>query len=266
MASGRGGSAVRFQRFGIVRRGPCRAAAAAQAPEGRTYYGQADQAGGGGLGVEGAAATTAPARSRATFDTFWVRRVQSLLGVVPIGVFLLFHLYVNLIAAKGPGPYNQLVRTLEGLPLLLAIEVLVLYVPILLHAAIGFHIVFSPKFNLRSYPYTRNWQFWLQRLSAVVAFVFITYHVITLRLIPEFSGGHASFALVAAALHSPWVLALYLIGTVGTVFHFANGLWSFSIHWGLAVGRRAQRVAAYLAGGLFVILSLVLARILLSFA
>ena len=213
------------------------------------------------LGVEGAAATAVPTRASAPFDAFWVRRTQSVLGIVPIGVFLVFHLYVNLIAAQGPGPYNRLVDTLEHLPLILAIEVLLLYVPILLHAAIGLHIALAPKFTLPAYPYARKWQFHLQRLSALVALVYIAYHVITLRLVPELTGGHASFALVAAQLHHRWVMVLYLVGTLGTVFHFTSGLWSFAIHWGLVVGRRVQRVAAYASALVFVVLSLVLGRI-----
>ena len=37
------------------------------------------------LGVEGAAATAVPTRASAPFDAFWVRRTQSVLGIVPIG-------------------------------------------------------------------------------------------------------------------------------------------------------------------------------------
>lgn len=218
------------------------------------------------MGIGGCAAAVVRGRARPLFDSFWARRLQSLLGIVPVGLFVLLHLYANLVAARGPGPYDRLVRTLESAPLLLALEIGVLYLPILAHAVIGLHIAFAPKFNLPGYPYARNWQFYLQRLSGMVALVFIAYHVVTLRLLPGLSHGHASFALVAGQLHRPAVLALYLVGTVGTVFHFASGLWSFSIHWGIAVGRRAQRAAAYLSGAVFVALCMVLGRILLSFA
>lgn len=218
------------------------------------------------MGIEGVIQGAGGARAGPRLDTFWARRLQSLLGVVPVGLFLVFHLYANLVAARGPGPYDRLVRALESAPLLLVLETGLLYLPILAHAVIGLHIAFAPKLNLRGYPYARNWQFYLQRLSGLVALVFIAYHVVTLRLLPGLSHGHASFALVQGQLHRPPVLALYLVGTVGTVFHFANGLWSFSIHWGIAVGRRAQRTAAYLSGAVFVALSVVLGRILLSFA
>ena len=34
--------------------------------------------------------------------------------------------------------------------------------------------------------------------------------------------------------------AFYLVGVLATVYHFANGLWSAAITWGLTVSRQAQ--------------------------
>ncbi|MDA8442093.1 MAG: succinate dehydrogenase, partial [Peptococcaceae bacterium] len=36
---------------------------------------------------------------------FLVRRVHSLLGLIPIGIFLLFHLTLNIIATTNPARY-----------------------------------------------------------------------------------------------------------------------------------------------------------------
>jgi succinate dehydrogenase / fumarate reductase cytochrome b subunit len=213
-----------------------------------------------------AAAGESARRTSPWLDEFWVRRLQSLLGVIPIGAFLIFHLYVNYLATQGAAEYNNLINTLEHVPLLIFIEIFVLYLPILAHAAIGFWIVFTPELNVRRYPYGRNIHFYLQRLTGVIAFIFLTYHIVTLRLIPGLNDTHVTFALVQSQLRQTWILILYLIGATGTIYHFANGLWSFAIHWGITVGQRAQRTMAYVSAGVFVVLTLVLVRIILAFA
>jgi succinate dehydrogenase / fumarate reductase cytochrome b subunit len=38
-----------------------------------------------------------------------------------------------------------------------------------------------------------------------------------------------------------WTVALYVIGVFSLVFHFANGMWTFAITWGLTISRAAQR-------------------------
>jgi succinate dehydrogenase / fumarate reductase cytochrome b subunit len=198
-------------------------------------------------------------------DEFWVRRLQSLLGLVPIGAFLLFHLYVNLLATQGPQEYNTLINSLEHVPLLIFIEVFVLYLPILFHAGVGFYIVFSPELNITRYPYGRNWNFYLQRVTGVIAFIFLAYHIVTLRLIPGMNDSHVTFALVQEQLRTPWILVLYLVGVIGTIYHFSNGLWSFAVHWGLTVGKRSQRIMSYVSAGVFVVLTLVVIRIVFAF-
>ena len=47
-----------------------------------------------------------------------------------------------------------------------------------------------------------------------------------------------------------WPL-FYLVGIVSCVFHFANGVWTMGITWGVWISPRAQRYASYVcaAGG-----------------
>jgi succinate dehydrogenase / fumarate reductase cytochrome b subunit len=90
--------------------------------------------------------------------------------------------------------------------------------------------------------------------------------VITLRLIPGLNGQSASFALMQSQLHQAWILVLYLIGVLGTIYHFSNGLWSFSVHWGITVGPRAQRAMGYVSAGVFVVLAAMALRAILVFA
>jgi len=199
-------------------------------------------------------------------DEFWVRRLHELLGLVPIGAFLVFHLYENSRVIQGPAVYNRLIVYLEHLPYLVFIEIFGLFIPILLHAAIGFYIIFTPQMNVNRYPYARNWNFYLQRVTGVIAFIFITYHVITLRLIPGMEGTHATFQLLQSQLHQTWILILYLVGVVGTIYHFSNGLWSAMVHWGITVGPRAQRNMGMVAVLVFVLLTAMAVRAILVLA
>ena len=66
-----------------------------------------------------------------TKNQFYLRRIHSLLGVIPIGAFLLVHLTVNYQATKGAGAFNQAAGLMESLPFLLALEIFLIYLPIL---------------------------------------------------------------------------------------------------------------------------------------
>jgi succinate dehydrogenase / fumarate reductase cytochrome b subunit len=176
---------------------------------------------------------------------FWLRRLHSLSGVLPVGIFMVFHLYTNSQVLSGRSAYNSLAGGLEMLPLLWVLEWLGIFLPLIYHAAYGLVISshFFSGYNGVHYGYARNRFFVLQRVTGMIALVFIAYHVWTLRIVRQ-AGAPPTFGGVAAALHNPWVVALYLVGVVATCYHFANGLWSFAVTWGIAAGPRAQRVWA----------------------
>ena len=65
------------------------------------------------------------------------------------------------------------------------------------------------------------------------------------------------FRQVQAAVGNPWIYAFYIAGILSATWHLANGIWSFSIVWGLTVGPRAQRRMMYVSAAVFVILSFI---------
>src|SRR5436305_9906466 len=72
---------------------------------------------------------------------FLLRRLHSLSGIVPVGVFLLEHiLYSNAIATQGPAAYAKQVRFLGSLPFVITLEAFGIWLPILFHALYGFWI------------------------------------------------------------------------------------------------------------------------------
>jgi len=197
---------------------------------------------------------------------FVLRRLHSLSGVIPLGAFLFFHFFENASARNGPAAFNETVYKISRLPYLYLLEVLVLALPLLFHGIFGLYITAGAKLNVASYPYARNWAYFLQRLSGVLAFAYIAYHVATTRLWSLFLKGQAfTYADLQADLTSPYVLAFYILGIVAVTYHFSNGLWSFSITWGLVRAAEAQKRLALLTNLIFVVLCLMGLDILSAF-
>jgi succinate dehydrogenase / fumarate reductase cytochrome b subunit len=194
-----------------------------------------------------AASVAAPARDR----SFLLRRLHSLSGIVPIGAFLVFHLFENLKVGLSPQAYEASIRHLwEMLPrgFFYAVEAGLLGVPILFHALYGFWIWYTGESNTGAYPYRRNWLYTAQRWSGLLALAYMALHVWQLRVFPDgqlmLARGDAdltTFAQVARAVTPAGWTALYLVGGFAAAFHLGNGLFGFAYSWGLAVSRRAQR-------------------------
>lgn len=181
---------------------------------------------------------------------FLARRIFSITGLVPVGGFLLLHIYTNTYSLFGREAFNEQVGEIQKLPYLLVIELTTIIAPIVVHALLGFVIVFQARYN--AYGYTRNWMFTMQRVTGVLAFAFICFHLYEywaqkqLGLLPW----ESFYDELAQNLSRPWKLAIYAVGITSTVFHFANGIWCFSVGWGLTISRAAQRRLA-LACGIF---------------
>lgn len=232
--------------------------------------------------------TEAPRQSFLDKHHLLLRRLHSLTGIVPIGVFLIAHLITNssiLWGKAGLRGERPELGLLEGgaayfhkevhwinneVPHLLLIE-LTLWAAIAFHTVYGFVIIRSGRFNTARYGYAANFRYALQRVSGYVGIAFILYHVATLRwgmksLVP---GGiewthQASASALANVLRGSTdggvtalgagVAIFYFVCVSLLVFHFANGLWTAAITWGLTVSESAQRrwgfVCAGLGGGL----------------
>ena len=187
---------------------------------------------------------------------FWLRRVHSLSGIVPVGGFLAFHLYENYTATKGADAYNRMTRTLQDLPFAVAMEVLIIVVPLFFHGVYGLFITSTAKPNVISNSYVRNGMYFFQRVTGVIVFAFILFHLWTTRLVQL--QDHESldlFRQVQSAVANPWIYAFYLAGILSATFHLANGIWSFSIVWGLTIGPKAQRRMQYVSATVFLVLS-----------
>ena len=196
---------------------------------------------------------------------FQYRRIHSLLGVIPIGIFLTQHLVVNRFATKGEESFNQAAHFMESLPFRYALEIFIIFLPIVFHAIYGLYIAFTAKTHVNNYGFFRNWMFILQRVSGVITLIFITWHVWETR-IQAALGKEVDFQMMERILSNPAMLAFYIVGVVSTIFHFANGLWSFGVSWGLTVTPRSQRISTYVTLAIFLALTFVGVRTLFAFA
>ncbi|MEK4028615.1 MULTISPECIES: succinate dehydrogenase cytochrome b558 subunit [Bacillaceae] len=195
---------------------------------------------------------------------FFYRRLHSLLGVIPVGLFLTQHLVVNHFATKGEEAFNQAAGVMEGLPFRYLLETFVIFLPLLFHAIYGLYIAFTAKNNIGRFGYFRNVMFFLQRVSGVITLVFIAWHVWETR-IQAALGAEVDFQMMADVFSNPLMIGFYIIGVISTVFHFANGLWSFSVSWGITVSPRSQRIMTYVTMVIFVALSYVGVSAILAF-
>lgn len=221
------------------------------------------------------------AESKSFFEKhhYLLRRLHSLSGIVPIGMFVIVHLTTNSSivwgminkgkhgeAHAGAATFQHEVNFIHSLPFLILIEVFGLWLPIAFHSILGVYYATTGKGNTGSYPYQGNWRYALQRISGYLGVFFIFYHVATLRwgwtwMIPggtewsaQYAGSTMAMVLQGGAdgltLGGMLVSAFYMLGVSLLVFHLANGLWTAAITWGITITTTAQKRWGYVCAGL----------------
>ena len=190
-------------------------------------------------------------------NSFLLRRLHSLTGIVPIGAFLLEHFISNSEAAKGALAYNDQVKFLTGLPFVQVLEWVFIFIPILYHAFYGFYIWYRGESNVGEYPWTGNWLYTSQRWTGLIVFVYIVYHTYYMRFtgVHLMNGGYGNaFWKVWNEFQNPWAVAAYVIGITAASWHFSYGLWLFTAKWGITVGDNARKKFGYVCTGLAILL------------
>ncbi|TBL71498.1 succinate dehydrogenase cytochrome b558 subunit [Paenibacillus thalictri] len=200
-------------------------------------------------------------------NSYFSRKLHSLLGVIPVGFFLIEHLLTNYSATKGHAEFAEQIDWLNNLPLLLWLEVIGIWIPLAYHAIYGLYVAYTARNNVSNYGYFRNQMFFLQRVTGVITFIFVAWHFFQTRLQVAF--GNVKHEELGMTMHSiatnPVMFAVYTIGVLAAVFHFSNGMWSFLVSWGVTVGPRAQRVSSYVWMAVFVIMAIMFIMSLTAF-
>ena len=188
-----------------------------------------------------------PLRANQGHSFLW-RRLHSLSGIIPIGAFLIEHIVSNFETWNGPLAYAQQVKFLNSLPLVRILEWTFIFIPLAFHAFYGLFIAFRGRVNVNVYPWASNWMYVSQRVTGIIAFVYIVQHVWRQRFsgisLPENPG--AAFHKVQVELSNPWMLAIYVIAMIATTWHFAYGIWLFAAKWGITPGEKARKRFGYI--------------------
>ncbi|MEK4700661.1 succinate dehydrogenase cytochrome b558 subunit [Solibacillus sp. FSL R7-0668] len=197
---------------------------------------------------------------------FLWRRLHSLLGVIPVGLFLVFHLSLNFTAIGGEEAYNNATGMMELVPhwLLLVMEWVIIYIPLMFHAFYGVYIAFTATHNTKRFSTFRNWMFALQRFTGIFLVIFIAWHIFQTR-VQKALGAEVDFNMMAEIVDNPLMLAFYIVGIVSATFHLANGLWSFCVSWGITQSKKSQQIFTYVSLLVFVILSIMGVAAIVSF-
>ncbi len=203
------------------------------------------------------------ASSNQNKSAFLIRKIHSLLGVIPVGVFLLVHLWTNASALKSQQEFDHAVREIQNLPFLTIIEVFGIFLPLLFHAVYGVKMALESSPNLVHLPYNRNWLYFFQRVSGMIALVFILFHLWEYRfqkatgnLSAELFYFKLSHQLSSTFKSIPFITIGYFIGVSACIFHFSNGLWGFCCSWGITISKKSQKISAifFMILGFFLLL------------
>lgn len=210
------------------------------------------------------ARAAAPAIAQPSFlvrHQFILYRLFSLAGLIPVGAYMVVHLLTNVTIINGVAAFQENVDRIHSLRNFLTIvEWTFIFIPLSFHAAVGWLIISGAMPNPNSYPYASNLRYTAQRVTAIIAFFFIAFHVIQLhhffgapfreigdtKFGAQFNPEHAASS-AAVALQPVWIKIVYLVGMLATVYHFANGLWTQGITWGVWTSAAAQRRASWIS-------------------
>ncbi len=192
---------------------------------------------------------------------FAIRRLHSLSGIVPLGAYMVVHLTVNASLLNSVESFQWAVYMIHSLGKFLEpVAWAVIFLPLLFHAVVGVWIARTGHSNTDRYKFPNNRRYKWQRVTGMIAFVFLMVHVLHLHGwfhfaawlemgqkvgFAQFRPYNAASTLALAMANIGWKV-FYLLGVWACVYHLANGLWTAGITWGLwtsaAAHRRAQQV------------------------
>ncbi|MBV6459329.1 MAG: Succinate dehydrogenase cytochrome b558 subunit [Fimbriimonadaceae bacterium] len=188
------------------------------------------------------------AQSNVAFrESYFWHKVHSLTGIIPIGFYMVQHLTLNSFSIAGPDKFDSVISFFAGVPkhLLLALEFLVLGLPILFHAIYGLIIIrrAEPNISNPNFQFLENRMFGWQRWTGVFLFFLLIAHVMTTTLNAKINGEHVIYYqawqdMLTSYFYLP--LLIYAFGIICAAYHLSYGVWNFCIRWGITVSEQSQ--------------------------
>jgi succinate dehydrogenase / fumarate reductase, cytochrome b subunit len=196
--------------------------------------------------------TTHPVISKRSFV---LGKLFSLFGLIPLGAYVVVHLYQNMKSLGGPDIFNSHLADTRAMPLIVPITILIIWVPILFHGIYGLAMLKQSRPNLGRFAYFDNIKYVLQRLSGIGLLLFIPAHVYKTRIEPTLSDRPLDFNHMVEGFHEPLTLVIYCLGVLGVAYHLANGVWQAAIGWGFTVTSQGMKRMQAVSIVLFLILA-----------
>lgn len=137
--------------------------------------------------------------------------LHTLLGIFPLGGYLLFHAYEHLAVRAGRFALLERLQQTSSV----ALEVMCVFVPLLMHAALGFARVRARRASLRSW----------QPVTGLGTLVFAAYHVYGVWW-PRVASGRpaAAYGALVDQVATLAEASLYVVSLSCVCAHFASGL------------------------------------------
>jgi succinate dehydrogenase / fumarate reductase cytochrome b subunit len=194
-----------------------------------------------------------------------LRRIHSLTGMIPLGVFLVEHLAVNSTALAGPEMFRAVAAGLGGVPGRLWLEILGIGLPLLVHMTIG--VLIAAEIPEEGNQDARGWSAWSQRLTGIYLMIYVAFHVWGTRLSPEVVRDRQDlFVVMHAQVRDPGGFAFHALGVLSAAWHLGHGLPRFAARWWPRAAPGALRAAAGVGYSLAAALAIVGIATLAAFA
>jgi succinate dehydrogenase / fumarate reductase cytochrome b subunit len=196
-------------------------------------------------------------------ENFLWHKLHSLSGIIPVGFYMLQHLTLNSFTLAGESQFNGVIAFFGAMPwyLLLAMEIALIWLPLLFHAVYGLFITNRGEINYGGkYKWSQNLMYTLQRYTGVFLFLFLVFHVSTTTG-RKYINHDESLIMYAEwqRMLTQWghlLTIVYVLGVVTASYHLAFGVWNFCIRWGISVSEQAQRRIERFSIWMFVIVTL----------
>jgi succinate dehydrogenase / fumarate reductase, cytochrome b subunit len=202
-----------------------------------------------------ASSSSSIAAGRQARSSFFRARLASALGVLPLGVWTVGHLWHNLSAFQGGDEWQSAVTEYPH-PFAQALTAILVLLPLAIHGIWGIGRLATSRPNNLKYGSYANLKYLLQRLSAIGLLLFLGAHLWRALLRPRLVEGHAeAFADIVQEIHfNTPTLVVYVLGTLAVAYHLADGAQTFCMGWGIVTSQRGLRRLEGAALTLFIVL------------
>src|SRR4051794_7660402 len=85
--------------------------------------------------------------------SFWLGKLFSFVGIVPLGLYVVVHLYNNMRSFYGEESFNQHLTQSRSMPLIVPLTILVIWIPIAFHGIYGLFMMKKARPNVGRFPF-----------------------------------------------------------------------------------------------------------------